>query len=90
MLETEIKISYWKLKKYSCVQGSYQALESDDLLALLALSEHGVAHLAEDGGLQLVVDHEGLFCWMDIETTCLDLPLEVPGVAVHVVEGRED
>ena len=39
---------------------THQALESDDLLALLALAEHGVAHLAEDGGLQLVVDDEGL------------------------------
>ena len=41
-------------------QVSYQALESDDLLALLALAEHGVAQLAEDGRLELVVDDEGL------------------------------
>ena len=70
------------------VPSTHQALESDDLLALLALSEHGVAHLAEDGGLQLVVDDEGLLGGVDVEAARLHLPLQVLGVLRGRRRGR--
>ena len=65
------------------VRAGAEGLEPDDLLALLPVAQHGVAQLAQDGRLQLVVDHERLLGGVHVQAARLHLALEVARVTVH-------
>ena len=69
------------------VRAGAERLESDDLLALLPVAQHGIPQLPQDGRLQLVVDNQRLLCGVHVQAPSLDLALEVARVTVHPAAG---
>eukprot|EP01137_Pigoraptor_chileana_P023970 Opistho-2@91156 len=60
-----------------------ECLHTDEFLTLLLVAKYGLARIGKNGGLNLIVNDDGLLNRMHIDVSSLDFPLQISCFFLH-------